>query len=309
MKTAPSLRRWTSPASLCGALLCGVGAVCSSCCSPAAAAEYVDVKLVLATDVSGSINNNELWLERTGTAAAFLDPDVIRAIQGGALGRIAVAMLDFSSPGFGKTVTPWRVIRDAASAAAFAKEILALPRTPGDRTSVSNALELGAAAIRSSGKDIAGMRNVIDVTGDGPNNIGKAMTQIRERTIAQGIIVNGLPVMDEAAGGYFPGLDRYYQACVAGGVGAFVIVVHSYKDFASAMRRKLILEISENDAAAEASKHAEDESTRRALMRRVAAAPAPSYIRKPAPTPPIPPSALLRPARNEYSDRCDIPDG
>jgi hypothetical protein len=263
------------------------------------------VKLVLATDVSGSINNNELWLERAGTAAAFLDPDVITAIKGGALGRIAVTMLDFSSPGFGKTVVGWHIVQDAASAGAFARSLLTLPRTPGDRTSVSNALELGAAAIRSSEKEISAARNVIDITGDGPNNIGKPMQQLRDRTVAEGIIVNGLPVMDEAAGGYFPNLDRYYQACVAGGRGAFVLVVHSYKDFASAMRRKLILEISQNENAINQATN--ERLDPRPLTHRIATAP--SYIRKVAPPASAPPPALLRPARNEFSNRCDIADG
>jgi len=265
-------------------------------CWPALAAEQVDLKLVLATDVSGSINSDELWLERTGTAAAFRDPAIIKAIQGGALGRIAVSILDFSSPGFGKTVIGWRIIRDAGSAAAFARAILALPRTPGDRTSVSNALELGAQAIRSSTNEIVATRNVIDVTGDGPNNIGKPILDIRERTVAQGIVVNGLPVMDENANGYFPGLDKYYQACVAGGRGAFVIIVHSYGDFASAMRRKLILEISENE---EVTKQADDEWNRGTLIRQIAAA-----QRRPVQAP-----VLLRPGRNEFSRNCDIPNG
>ena len=298
MNIAP-IHRWKSSHLLCGAL-----AVSLNWCAPASATATVDVKLVLATDVSGSINNDELWLERTGTASAFLDPNVITAIRGGALGRIAVSMLDFSSPGFGKTVIGWRIIQDAASAAAFSRAILALPRTPGDRTSVGNALELGAAAIRGSDKDIVASRNVIDVTGDGPNNTGKPMLQMRDRTLAQGIIVNGLPVIDQDAAGYFPNLDRYYQACVAGGPGAFVLVVNSYRDFASAMRRKLILEISRNE---ETTKHAEDESNRRALVTRIAAAP--SYIRKLAPPKPAPPPPLLRPSRNEFSNRCDIPNG
>jgi hypothetical protein len=264
---------------------------------PAVAAEYVDLKLVLATDVSGSINIDELWLERTGTAAAFRDPAVIRAIQAGALGRIAVSIIDFSSPAFGKTVIGWRIIRDGLSAAAFARTILALPRPPGDRTSVSNALELGGEAIRSSTNQIVATRNVIDVTGDGPNNIGKPMLEIRERTVAQGTVVNGLAVMDGNANGYFPNLDRYYQACVAGGRGAFVVVLHSYRDFALAMRRKLILEISENEDFR--TKQAKAERNRGMVIRRIAAAQS-----NPAPAP-----VLLRPARNEFSSHCDIPNG
>ena len=215
--------------------------------SRALAVEHVDLKLVLATDVSGSISNDELWLERRGTAAAFLYPDVIRAIEGGALGRIAVAMIDFSSPGFGKTVIGWRIVHDRASAADFARAILAIPRTPGNRTSISNALELSAELIRSSEAEIVATRNVIDIAGDGPNNDGKQVRVVHQRVMARDIVVNGLAIMDENANGYFPNLDKYYQACVAGGRGAFVIVVRSFRDFGVAMRRKLILEISQDE--------------------------------------------------------------
>lgn len=277
------------------AFVAGMIGVLFSCCSPASGAQAVDLKLVLAMDVSGSIDNEELWLERAGTAAAFLDPDVIKAIQNGALGRVAVSMLDFSSPGFGKTVIGWRIIQDRPGAAALARTILALPRPPGDRTSISNALELGAALIRSSDKDIVATRKVIDVAGDGANNIGKAMEQTRDLVTRQGIVVNGLPVMDESANGFFPNLDRYYQACVAGGRGAFVIIVRSYRDFASAMRRKLILEISLNENP---KRQAPEQFAQNNLLRRIASA-------KPAPKQaPI----LLRPARNEYSNHCDVVD-
>src|SRR5262245_51948179 len=145
----------------------------------AAAIEHVDLKLVLATDVSGSISNAELRIERQGTAAAFVDPAVIKAIENGALGRIAVAMIDFSSPGFGRTVVDWRIIHDRESAVAFARAVVAVPRTPGNRTSISNALELGAALIESSEKDIVATRKVIDIAGDGPNNDGKPVQAIR----------------------------------------------------------------------------------------------------------------------------------
>src|SRR5262245_30155800 len=223
---------------------------------PALAVEHVDLKLVLATDVSGSISNDELWLERRGTAAAFLYPDVIKAIEGGALGRIAVAMIDFSSPGFGKTVIDWHIVHDRASASEFAQAILKIPRTPGNRTSISNALELGTELIRSSENEIVATRSVIDIAGDGPNNDGKPLAAIRERVIARGIAVNGLAIMDERANGYFPGLDKYYQGCVAGGRGAFVIVVQSFWDFGAAMRRKLIREISENENGFKLTQHA-----------------------------------------------------
>lgn len=258
---------------------------------PAWAVEHVDFKLVLATDVSGSITNDELWLERQGTAAAFLYPDVIRAIENGALGRIAVSMLDFSSPGFGKTVIDWRIIHDRQSAADFARAILAIPRTPGNRTSVSNALELGAQLIESSDKEIVATRKVIDVAGDGANNDGKPLAEIRRRVMGLGIVVNGLAIMDENANGYFPNLDKYYQACVAGGRGAFVIAVRSFRDFGAAMRRKLILEISENETDI---RLAEDELS---LLRHIAARELPAQS-----------PALLRPDTNEYSKACNIPD-
>ena len=108
--------------------------------SPAPAAEQVDLKLVIATDVSGSINDEEARLQREGTAEAFLDPDVIKAISGGSLGRIAVAMLDFSSPDYDKVIIDWHIIRNKATATAFAELVRDTPRTPGRRTSVSSAL-------------------------------------------------------------------------------------------------------------------------------------------------------------------------
>lgn len=259
--------------------------------SPAVAIEHVDLKLVLATDVSGSISNDELWLERRGTAAAFLYPDVIRAIEGGALGRIAVAMVDFSSPGFGKTVIDWRIIHDRASASEFAQAILKIPRTPGNRTSISNALELGAELIRSSEKEIVATRSVIDIAGDGPNNDGKSLGTIHQRVMARGIVVNGLPIMDENANGYFPGLDRYYQGCVAGGAGAFVIVARSFRDFGAAMRRKLIREISQDENS---TKLANVDVGQTSLLRRIATTEQSSGV--------------LAPTRNEYSNACNVAD-
>jgi hypothetical protein len=285
----------TARAGFATLIRCGGIAAVLSGSSPASAAENVDLKLVLATDVSGSISNDELWLERQGTAAAFLDPDVIKAIENGALGRIAVAMLDFSSPGFGKTVIGWRIVQDRASAASFASAILAVPRTPGNRTSISDALELGAQLIEASEKEIVATRKVIDVAGDGPNNDGKPVQEIHKRLTARGIVVNGLPIMDENANGYFPGLDRYYQACVAGGRGAFVIVVRSFRDFGAAMRRKLILEISADETP---MKLADEELGRSAPLRLAAAT---RYSLPQAPT-------LLRPERNEYSTACQVPD-
>jgi hypothetical protein len=263
--------------------------------SPAFAAEQVDLKLVIATDVSGSINDEESRLQREGTAGAFLDADVVKAIRNGSLGRIAVAMIDFSSPDYDKVIIDWQIIRDKASATSFAELVRASPRTPGRRTSVSSALELGSLLIESSEKDIVATRKVIDVSGDGPNNDGNPMRETHDRVVGQGIVVNGLPIMDDNANGYFPNLDKYYAACVAGGRGSFVVVVRSFKDFGAAMRHKLILEISQNEVPV---KQATNPVVGKNLLKRVA-----DTTEAPA-TPQV-----IRPGQNEFSDRCDIAGG
>jgi hypothetical protein len=267
----------------------------SSSAPAAPAATQVDLKLVLATDVSGSINDEESELQRLGTAEAFTDPDVIRSIQNGALGRIAVAMLDFSSPEYDKVIIDWHIIKDKASANAFAELVRGSPRSPGRRTSVSSALELGSTLIESSAADIVATRRVIDVSGDGPNNDGNPMREVHDRVIGQGIIVNGLPVMDDNANGYYPGLDKYYAACVAGGRGSFVVVVHSFKDFGAAMRHKLILEVSGIDPA---TKFAKTVPPKNSLLTNVAASDGPAGQPQ-----------VLRPGQNEFSDHCDIAGG
>ena len=274
-----------------------LGAVCLvslACSLPVSAATEVDLKLVLATDVSRSIDDEEMQLERQGTADAFASPDVIQAIQRGTLGRIAVVVFDFSSPEFDKVVVDWQIIHDRASAMAFAERVRAAPRSLGQRTSVSGALEMGGELLETSDKDFMSARKVIDVSGDGPNNSGNPMTEVHERTIAKGIVVNGLPVMDEMANGYFPDLDKYYAACVAGGQGSFVTIVRSYKDYAAAMRHKLVLEISWNDPHVRPAKI---EPAKDRLLFKIAAVPMPA-------TPKI-----LRPGANEFSQNCDIQGG
>ena len=288
MRASKTVRAPMLSLRLCGSLLALLGWTTS-----APAAEQVDLKLVLATDVSRSIDDSELRLEREGTAEAFLDAEVIKAIQNGSLGKIAVAAFDFSSPQDNRVTMDWHIIRDRASAMALAETIRDTPRTRGRRTSVSSALELGSLLIESSEKDIVATRKVIDVSGDGPNNDGNRMTEAHDKVIAQGIVVNGLPVMDDNANGYFPDLDKYYAACVAGGRGSFVVAVHNYKDFSAAMRHKLILEISQNETQI---RRAQNAPVKRAPLLKLAAAPA-----LPLPTPQV-----LRAGPNEFSSRCDI---
>lgn len=260
--------------------------------SSAGAPQQVDLKLVLAVDVSGSIDNDEVQLEREGTADAFMDPEVVRAIQNGSLGRIAVAMIDFSSQPYNKIVADWHVIRDRQTAAQFSDLVRKLPRSVGHRTSISSAFQLGTLMLESSDKDITAGRKVIDVSGDGPNNWGDHLQPVHDRTVANGIVINGLPVMDEQANGYFPDLDKYYAACVAGGRGAFVVVVRSYRDYAAGMRRKLVLEISQNETPT-----------------REAALPQAKLIRIAAPGGPNAGPPVLRPGPNQFSNQCDQTTG
>jgi uncharacterized protein DUF1194 len=260
--------------------------------SSAGAPQQVDLKLVLAVDVSGSIDNDEVQLEREGTADAFMDPEVVRAIQNGSLGRIAVAMIDFSSQPYNKIVADWHIIRDRQTAAQFSDLVRKLPRSVGHRTSISSAFQLGTLMLESSDKDITAGRKVIDVSGDGPNNWGDHLQPVHDRTVANGIVINGLPVMDEQANGYFPDLDKYYAACVAGGRGAFVVVVRSYRDYAAGMRRKLVLEISQNETPT-----------------REAALPQAKLIRIAAPGGPNAGPPVLRPGPNQFSNQCDQTTG
>jgi len=276
------------------------GAMAALAVLPAPAAPagqiQVDLKLVIATDVSRSINSEEAQIQREGIAEAFLNPEVVKAIEGGALGRIAIAMVDWSSPEYARVVLDWTVVKDKASAAALADRIRMMPRTPGRRTSISSALELGTLLLEGSDGDIVATRKVIDVSGDGPNNDGGPLQEAHDKTIAAGIIVNGLPIMDENANGYFPDLDKYFAGCVVGGKGSFVVVVRSFRDFGAAMRHKLILEISQNETQI---KQALNSLNANPLLTKVAAG---------SESGPDRPPQVLRPT-NGYPGGCDIAGG
>ena len=275
--------------ALAAGLFCALAALPAPA-APAGATE-VDLKLILATDVSRSINNEEARIQREGIAEAFANPEVIKSIQSGALGRIAVAMIDWSSPQYDRVVLDWTIIKDKAGALALSETIRNLPRTPGQRTSISGALELGSLLLESSAKDIIANRRVIDISGDGPNNDGGPLKEVHDKTIANGIVVNGLPIMDENANGYFPDLDKYYAGCVVGGRGAFVVVVKSFADFGAAMRHKLILEISQDERQI---KQALNELRAISPLTLAAAGDAPNAQPQ-----------VLRP-NNAYQGRCDL---
>jgi hypothetical protein len=251
----------------------------------------VDLKLVIATDVSLSINDEEAQLQREGIAEVFLDPGVVKAIQSGALGMIAVAMLDWSSPNYDRVVLDWTIVEDEASAAALAEKVRRIPRTPGSRTSISGALERGTLMLNESDGKIVATRKVIDVSGDGPNNDGISLQHIHDTTADNGIVVNGLPIMDENAEGYVPDLDKYYAACVVAGKGAFLVVVKRFKDFGAAMRHKLVLEISQNESQI---KQALQELQANPLLKKIAA----------GDSGPATQAQILRPAKT-YPGGCD----
>jgi hypothetical protein len=231
-------------------LLAGALGVLSTVSAPAAPAgpTQVDVKLVIATDVSHSIDQEEAQIQREGIADLFLDPEVVKAIQSGPLGAIAVAMLDWAGHREDYLALNWTIVNDKASATALSQRIRALPDHSGQRTSISNAIEKSILLLNTSEGEIVGTRKVIDVSGDGPNNDGVSLQHVHDTTKDNGIIVNGLPIMDVASDDYFPDLDKYYDACVVAGKGSFLVVVKSFKDFGKAMRRKLVLEISSNES-------------------------------------------------------------
>jgi len=210
-----------------------------------AAATPVDLELVIATDVSYSIDEGEARLQRQGIAQAFRSEQVIRAIRSGFLRRIGVAYVDYSSRAFNRVVIDWRVIDGRASAEAFAADLLKSSLTTGRRTSISDAVEFAAEMIETN--DLEGTRRVIDVSGDGPNNFGRLVDDVRDATIARRITINGLPIMNQndafASRYYLADLDLYYRGCVIGGPGAFLVVANNFTDYARAIRRKLILEI------------------------------------------------------------------
>jgi hypothetical protein len=232
------------------ALLGGVCSALATVAAPAASAGpvQVDVKLVIATDLSHSIDAEEAQIQRQGVADAFLDSEVVRTIEKGSLGVIAVAMLDWSGYRDDRVALDWTFVHDKASAAALAERIRKLPAIQGQRTSISSALEHAIAMLNDSDNQIVGTRKVIDVSGDGPNNDGISLQHVHDTTENNGIVVNGLPIMDENSDGYFADLDVYYGACVVAGKGAFLLPVKRYRDFGTAMRRKLVLEIAQNQS-------------------------------------------------------------
>ncbi len=210
----------------------------------AKAQEGVDLELVLAVDVSRSMDFGEQQLQREGYTQAFRSSEVIDAITGGLNGRIAVTYLEWAGSGIQRVVLPWTIISDAASANRFADALAMQTPQRLSRTSISGAIMAAGALFGTSGYPAT--RRVIDVSGDGPNNQGMPVTLARDEWVRKGVVINGLPLMIGANtyGFGIDNLDAYYRDCVIGGPGSFVLPVFTWEEFPQAVRRKMVLEIS-----------------------------------------------------------------
>ena len=218
---------------------------CSLLFAPSAeAAEPVDIELVLAVDVSLSMSPDELEIQRRGYAAALTHERVLQAIAEGAHGRIAVTYFEWAGVTSHHVIVPWTTIASPDDAERVARQLSAQPPNSARRTSISSALEFGADLFAES--QFQSLKRVIDISGDGPNNQGPPVDFIRDTVVAQGITINGLPLMTNGglSSAYdVDDLDKYYTDCVIGGPGAFMVPVNDWSQFPEAIRRKLVLEL------------------------------------------------------------------
>jgi hypothetical protein len=215
----------------------------------AAAAEQVDLALVLAADVSRSIDEDEFKLQRKGYAAALTDPRVLQAIRSGPYRSIALTYVEWSGADEQTVVVDWAVVKDGETAAAFADALLAAPRPHYGRTSISAAVDFSVQRLARSG--VEGSRRVIDVSGDGTNNSGRAVTEARDDALSKGVTINGLAIINEHPVNSYvfnhvqppEGLPEWYRRNVIGGPGAFLMVVKDFHSFADGITQKLVSEI------------------------------------------------------------------
>lgn len=204
----------------------------------------VDLELVLAVDVSYSMDPDEQALQREGYVQALRSKEFMQALREGANAKIAVTYIEWSDEYDQKIIMPWRLIADPESADAVAAELDAAPYRRASRTSISGGLRFARTLFDNSGYH--GFRRVIDVSGDGANNAGPLIVPTRDETVAAGITINGLPIMlKRARQGTMDieNLDVYYSDCVIGGPGAFVIPIREREKFIDATRTKLVLEV------------------------------------------------------------------
>lgn len=225
-------------------LLAAAGAAAMPVLGPARAEEAVDVALVLAVDVSRSIDEDEARLQREGYRAAVADPVVVAAIRGGLIGAVGIAYVEWAGIEYQRTVIPWRRIASQADAEAWAATLAEAPRASLSWTSISGAIRHARGVLAECPWEAT--RRVIDVSGDGVNNSGPPADRERDAAVAEGIVINGLPIInDRPTFGRLPPvpLDDYYRENVIGGDGAFMIVAEDFESFGVAVKRKLIREI------------------------------------------------------------------
>jgi hypothetical protein len=217
--------------------------------SAAVQADPVDVELVLAVDVSLSMSSSELEIQRSGYAKALTDESVMAAIAGGLHGRIAITYFEWAGTTVQQVVVPWTIIAKREDAEMVAARLMLGAPNSARRTSISAALEYGAGLLAQS--PFESPRQVIDVSGDGPNNQGAPVEGVRDQLIGQGITINGLPLMtggDMGSPYDIDDLNIYFLRCVIGGPRAFVVPVTSWDQFPEAVRRKLVLELASSGA-------------------------------------------------------------
>lgn len=210
--------------------------------------EDVDLLLVLAADISRSLDHQKFRLQRDGYAAAISDARVVRAMTAGPKGRIALMFFEWSSEGDQAVIVDWTVIRSAEDAVRAATTVRVAPRMFMARTSISNAIEYSLQQLRRS--PFAAPRRIIDISGDGTNNSGPDVQGVRDKAVEQGVVINGLVILSDVPLSFNPshthppgGLTHYYETNVIGGVGSFVVEAKDFESFGQSLISKLIKEV------------------------------------------------------------------
>jgi hypothetical protein len=204
----------------------------------------VNVELVIAVDISYSMDMDELAVQRTGYAQAIVSKEFLQVLSAGPGGKVALTYFEWSMSGDEKIIVPWRVIDGPESADAVAAEIMKTPVRRGSSTSISSAINFAVQLLEQN--PYRGLRRVIDISGDGPNNDGAPVTGARDAALAKGIVINGLPIMVKEpsyATTDIRDLDLYYEDCVIGGPGAFIMTIRNREKFQEAIRTKLVREV------------------------------------------------------------------
>ncbi|MEO0917302.1 MAG: DUF1194 domain-containing protein [Pseudomonadota bacterium] len=206
-------------------------------------ATEVDVELALMVDVSRSMGPSELELQRRGYAEAIASDEVVNAILNGFTGRIALTYVEWAGSGSNRVIIPWTLVDSREIAEDISARLTAEFSFGMRRTSITGAIQFAMQDMAQN--EFEGLRRVIDVSGDGPNNQGGLVEHARDKAVEQGYVINGLPLMTQDGNAFWSlaDLDLYYEACVIGGPGAFVIPVWEWQEFPLAVRRKIVLEL------------------------------------------------------------------